>query len=146
MRNPDQLWLDLVNRYALQSKCQSRQVGAILVDAKNHCFGQGYNSAPFGSHTDACFRCKHKAMAPSGAMLEQAICAHAEANAIGNAARAGRSCDGATLYCTTYPCAECAKLIVAAGIVSVVYRDYYDSPISMSIFSNANVTVRKFEC
>lgn len=142
MRDPDSLWKDLVDRYAQQSKCQSRRVGAILVDAKNHCFGQGYNSAPFGSKTDDCPRCN--AGCKSGEKLEQAICSHAEANAIGNAARAGRSCDGATLYCTTYPCSECAKLIVAAGIVEVVYRDWYDSPISAEIFSKANVNVRGF--
>lgn len=145
MKNPDQLWLDLVNRYAEQSKCHSRQVGAILVDAKNHCFGQGYNSAPYGSVTDTCNRCYGEQTCGSGQSLDQALCSHAEANAIGNAARSGRSTDGATLYCTTFPCAECAKLIVSAGIVQVVYRDPYNSPITAQIFNNANVKMRTFD-
>ena len=142
MRDPDSLWLDLVNRYAKQSKCRSRVVGAILVDKHNHCFGQGYNSAPYGSSTDQCARCDNKT--PSGVDLSLALCSHAEANAIGNAVRAGRSTEGATLYCTLYPCSECAKLVVAAGIVEVVYDQWYNSPLTEMIFKNANVKVRKF--
>lgn len=145
MKDPDQLYFDLVKRYGEQSKCSSRQVGAILVDSMGHVFGQGFNSAPHGSKTAECPRCEKKQYA-SGTAMDLAICCHAESNCLGNAARAGRSTDGATIYCTTYPCAECAKLIVAAGIKTVVFDKPYNSPLTASIFQNADIFVRRFTC
>lgn len=50
---------------------------------------------------------------------------HAEMNAITDAARLGRSIQGATLYCTTFPCHNCAKHIVASGIMRVVFIEPY---------------------
>lgn len=50
---------------------------------------------------------------------------HAEMNAITDAARLGRATKGATLYCTTFPCHNCAKHIVAAGIERVVFIEPY---------------------
>jgi dCMP deaminase len=142
VKNPDQLWLEIVNRFAIQSRCQCRQVGAILVDRFGHLFAQGWNSAPKGSSCEDCPRCKGKVT--TGQNLEQAICVHAEINAIAHAARAGHATDGATLYCTTLPCAECAKAIVSAGIVEVVYLDDYPSPLTLKILNNAMVKLRKF--
>ena len=48
---------------------------------------------------------------------------HAEMSALSDAARKGICVEGATLYCTTFPCHLCAKLIVAAGITKVVYLE-----------------------
>ncbi|MEQ9635790.1 MAG: anti-phage dCTP deaminase [Devosia marina] len=50
---------------------------------------------------------------------------HAEMNALTDSARLGRSTSGATLYCTTFPCHNCAKHIVAAGIKRVVFIEPY---------------------
>ncbi len=50
---------------------------------------------------------------------------HAEANAIAKVARSTNSSAGATLYCTLSPCFECAKQIIQAGIVRVVYAEQY---------------------
>jgi dCMP deaminase len=141
MKAPELLWSDLVKRFAEQSKCRSRRVGAILVDRDGHMFGQGFNGAPTGSCVTECQRCDDK-MKESGKDLARAICAHAEANAIAMAARNGRTTKWATLYCTTYPCAECAKAIVGAGITQVVYNEAYPSPLTDSIFKNAGVIVR----
>lgn len=130
MKDPDKLWMDLVYRFALQSKCRSRQVGCIIVSPDQRVVGQGFNGAPKGSSCEYCVRCDNKAK--SGQDLEHAVCAHAEANAIGYAANAGISTANCALYCTTQPCAECAKLIIAAGIKTVVFYElylpeYYDS-------------------
>jgi dCMP deaminase len=145
MRDPKQLWKDLVVRFSQQSKCKSRMVGAILVDEQGHMFGQGWNSAPLGSSTADCPRCSNGSNCPSGTSLDKAICVHAEINCISNAARAGRQTLGATLYCTTYPCAECAKAIVGAGISEVVYIEEYNSPLTKMIFKNADISVRRME-
>lgn len=50
---------------------------------------------------------------------------HAEVNAIAQAARMGISTEDATIFCNTYPCWNCMKTIVSAGIVEVVYKDAY---------------------
>jgi dCMP deaminase len=144
MKDPDQLWYDLVNRFGDQSRCQSRQVGAILV-YENRLFAQGWNSAPYGSVTSDCPRCLNRTNCQSGQNLAAAICVHAEANCLMNAARAGHRTLGATLYCTTYPCAECAKAIVQAGIYEVVYQEKYNSPLTELIFKQANMKVRRFD-
>lgn len=145
MKDPIQLWSDLVNRFAEQSRCKSRQVGAIIVK-NDRLIAEGWNSAPRGSTTEECprGRCQGKEQA-SGSGLDQAICCHAEVNAIGNCAKLGNSTEGATLYCNTYPCAECAKLVVAAGILEVRYLKAYPSPLTDLIFRNAEVQVSLLE-
>lgn len=50
---------------------------------------------------------------------------HAEMNAITDAARSNHSLKDATLYSTTFPCHNCAKHIVAAGIKKVIYLQPY---------------------
>lgn len=143
MKNPDSLWHDTVYRFAQQSKCLSRQVGAILVDRYQHQMSQGWNSPPYGSTCDDCPRCKSKT--ESGKDLHLAICVHAEINAISHAARMGYSTDQSTLYCTTKPCAECTKAIISAGIVEVVYDVDYNSPLTDKLLSNAKIIMRKFK-
>ena len=141
MQDPDALWYDIAYRFARQSKCQTRKVGCIIVTSDERMVGQGYNSAPKGSCCDDCPRCSGSTLPKPGESLEHALCAHAEANAIGYAARKGISVEGCTLYCTTRPCLECAKLIVAAGIARVVYFEGYvmrGDPVT-GVFSKAGV-------
>lgn len=140
MKHPDALWHDLVYRFAGQSRCRTRHVGAILVDSSGHVIGQGWNSAPSGSECRDCRRCNHGAV--SGTALGAAICTHAEANAIGHCAMAGIATAGTTLICTTRPCAECAKLIIAAGVTFVRYFEEYPSTDdALDMLSRAGVSV-----
>jgi cytidine deaminase len=60
-----------------------------------------------------------------GDILEFGRVAHAEMAAICTAARRGVPINGATMYQTTYPCHECARLIIASGISRLVYIDPY---------------------
>lgn len=50
---------------------------------------------------------------------------HAEMSALADAARLGRSTSGATIYVTTFPCHNCAKHLIAAGITRIVYIEPY---------------------
>lgn len=61
---------------------------------------------------------------------------HAEMNAICDAARLGRSVRGATLYCTTFPCHNCTKHILAAGIRRVVYIEPYPKSRAKALHAN----------
>jgi deoxycytidylate deaminase len=59
------------------------------------------------------------------ALLEFGRIAHAEMAAICTAARRGTAIRNTVMYSNTYPCHECARLIIAAGITKVVYVDPY---------------------
>ena len=58
-------------------------------------------------------------------LIEFGRIVHAEMSALSDAARKGVAVEGATLYCTTFPCHLCAKLIVASGIKKVIYLEPY---------------------
>ncbi len=62
---------------------------------------------------------------------------HAEMNAITDAARLGRRTAGGTLYCTTFPCHNCAKHIVAAGISRVVFIEPYPKSKALELHYDA---------
>ncbi|MEI7881458.1 MAG: deaminase, partial [bacterium] len=53
-------------------------------------------------------------------------CCHAEENAITQAAYHGIALRGATIYSTLSPCLTCAKMIINAGILEVVYENEYE--------------------
>ena len=67
---------------------------------------------------------------------------HAETNAIIQAALHGISTRGATCYVTHFPCMNCAKVLVNAGIVRLVYDvDYRKDPISLGFLESAHIEV-----
>lgn len=70
---------------------------------------------------------------------------HAEANAITKVAKSGNNSLGATLYATTSPCIECAKLIIQAGIKRVVYLDDYRNDDGLKLLKRANIEVINFK-
>jgi cytidine deaminase len=61
---------------------------------------------------------------------------HAEMCAICDAARLGRSIKGAILYCTTFPCHNCTKHIVAVGIKRVIYMEPYPKSRAKELHEN----------
>lgn len=135
-KNKDDFFMDIATKYAEQTTCTRRAVGAVLV--KNGIqIGGGFNGAPKGiphCTSETCIR--NVKGVPSGERQELCIGAHAEANAIVQAGRNGINTDGSILYCTTYPCSYCAKLIVNAGIKRVVYGEGYADIISELILQN----------
>ncbi len=62
---------------------------------------------------------------------------HAEMSAICDAARLGKSISGATLFCTTFPCHMCAKLILGSGITRVVYIDPYPKSYAEEMYAKS---------
>lgn len=71
-------------------------------------------------------------------LVEYTRSVHAEMDAITSIARlGGQSLQGAILYCTTFPCHHCAKLILASGIKEVVYIEPYDKSLSYEMYYNS---------
>lgn len=69
--------------------------------------------------------------------LEYGRMVHAEMSALSDAARAGHSVIGGTLYCTTFPCHMCAKQIVAAGIKNVVFLEPYPKSLAADLHADS---------
>ena len=103
----------------------------------------GQNGAPKGlphcSELDGCLRENLKI--PSGERHELCRGVHAEQNVIIQAAVHGVSTKNATIYCSTYPCSICAKLIINAKISKVVYIDDYEDARAKKLFKNTNIKV-----
>ncbi|MFZ1037082.1 MAG: deaminase, partial [Smithella sp.] len=68
---------------------------------------------------------------------------HAEQNAVIQAALHGVNTKGATLYCTNHPCVICAKMIINAGVVSIVIRDGYQDKLAAQMLKEAGISVKQ---
>ncbi|AWG62844.1 hypothetical protein [Mycobacteroides abscessus] len=68
------------------------------------------------------------------ALIEFNRCLHAEQAAIISAARTGVAVAGATLYTTTFPCHECTKIILGAGIIEVQYIEPYPKSMASELY------------
>ena len=62
---------------------------------------------------------------------------HAEMEALMMCARNSVSAKGSTLFCTTFPCHNCAKHIIAAGVEKVVYIEPYPKSKALEFHSEA---------
>ena len=125
---------------AEKSTCLRRKVGAVIMDGLV-VLSTGYNGAP--SPVAPCGDCggclRKKLNVPSGQRHELCRGIHAEQDAINKAARNGIALDGATLYCTTFPCSMCAKSIISSGIKKVYYTEDYPDELSKELFSHTDI-------
>lgn len=146
MEKWDRRFMELTEEVGNWASCLRRRVGAVIVRDKR-VMTTGYNGAPSGIKScverGECLRDKRGI--PSGTHAEICFAAHAEQNAIIQAAKYGVNIDGATLYCTHQPCVICAKMIINAGIKRVVYKEGYPDEFSMQLFEEAGTKVEKFE-
>ena len=139
-------FMDLTEHISTWSSCLRRHVGAVIVKDKR-IMTTGYNGAPSGVQTcvekGECMR--NKLNVPSGTHAELCYAAHAEQNAIIQAAKEGISLKGCPLYCTHQPCVVCAKMIINAGIKEVIYKEGYPDEFSRKICEEAGVKLTKFQ-
>ena len=143
-------WAEFFMRVAvaasLRSKDPNTQVGACIAGQDNRILSVGYNGTPVGlgddefpwDDSDDPLRDKHSYVI------------HAEANAILNYRGSLKDMAGARVYVTLFPCQECAKTLVQAGIGEVVYLDdKYDgtvgNKIAKAVFDRCGVSYRKVD-
>ncbi|MDP3453743.1 MAG: dCMP deaminase family protein [Bacteroidales bacterium] len=129
-RQFDKSYLDMAEIWAKNSYCKRRQVGALLVKERM-IISDGYNGTPVGFENI----CEDEAGGTKPYVL------HAEANAITKVAKSGNSSMGATMYVTTSPCLECAKLIIQAGITRLVYRNSYRVTDGIDLLVRAGIEI-----
>ena len=112
--------MNIAHEVATRATCDRKHVGAVIVRERS-ILATGYNGSLRGlAHCD-----------DEGHLMEDGHCVrtvHAEANAIVQAARNGVRIEGSTIYVTASPCWGCFRLIVNAGIVRIVFGEFYRDP------------------
>ena len=126
----DKRYIRMAQIWAENSYCNRRKVGALIVKDKM-IISDGYNGTPAGFENI----CEDE----NG--LTKPYVLHAEANAITKIACSSNSSKGATMYVTTSPCIECAKLIIQAGIKRVIYSEKYRLEDGLDLLRRANIEV-----
>lgn len=121
---------------SLRSTCGSRRVGAVIV-RDNRDIASGYNGYPAGAPhciDGGCprFAARKQGLIASGDYTDEYPCEafHAEHNAINQCLQEGTSTKDTVIYCTTFPCRECAKKILGAGIKKIYYAEGYPDDYS----------------
>lgn len=165
MKKYDSAMMDTALLFAEQSHCNKLHVGAVAA-RDGRVLITGYNGTVPG--TDNC--CEEKTKCPScdgmgdewtPEPLSVVPCTncngegfiyktknttiHAEQNLVFYAARKGISLEGTTVYITHNPCEECAKAMAAAGVVEVVYKDFYKSYDGLNFLNDCNIPYRQYK-
>ena len=140
----DEYFMGVALLASMRSKDPSTQVGACIVGPDNIILSTGYNGFPRGCSDD------EFPWAREGAETETKypFVVHAELNAILNAG--GKSLRGARIYVALFPCNECAKSIIQAGISEVIYLSdkYANTPgtrMSKRMLNAAGVKLRQLQ-
>lgn len=135
----DKYFAALAEVSGMRSKDPNTKVGACIVNENNRVIALGYNGMPGGNDNFPWGR--------DGATKDTKYpyVVHAEMNAILNATN---DITNGSIYVSLFPCSNCAKLLVQAGIKEVVYtndkyKDTEDNIISKDIFEMSGVTVRE---
>ena len=109
--------MNIAREVATRSTCDRKYVGAVIVRDKS-ILATGYNGSIRGlGHCDE-----------DGHLMEDGHCirtVHAEANAIVQAAKNGVRIEDGTIYVTASPCWGCFRMIANAGLVRIVYGEFY---------------------
>jgi len=135
----DDYFIEITKIVAKRSTCLRRPTGAVLVRDKI-IISTGYNGAPRGLRHCTEIGCLREKMGiPSGKYHELCRGAHAEINAIIQASLNGTSTEGATLYCTSFPCAYCMKALINAKISKIIYIEDYPDELSHELCKEAGI-------
>ena len=140
----DECFMRMAHVIAERSKDPSGQNGAVIADANNVVIGLGYNGFPRGIGSDE-FPWERE-----GNFLDTkyAYVCHAEENAVYNANGPVRGCK---LYCTLFPCNECAKTLIQNGITEVIFESdkYHEVEAFIAarrLFDAAGIKCRQYSC
>ena len=130
----DEYFISTAILIASRSTCSRLNVGCVIVSAgehKNRIIAAGYNGFLPGLPHSSCIRDGH-----------EIATVHAEQNAISDAARRGVSINGCIAYITHFPCINCAKLLISAGIKTIKYlHDYHNDELVTKLATEASVEI-----
>ncbi|MES3032273.1 MAG: deaminase [Patescibacteria group bacterium] len=137
----DEYFLKMVDMVGTRGTCDRGRSGCVVVRDKR-ILVTGHVGSPIGlPHCDEVGHEMHTVTNEDGTTSRHCIrTAHAEQNAINNAARSGVALLGGTIYSKMIPCYKCTQSVVNVGIVRVVSQmDYHASAKSKEILKKAGV-------
>lgn len=154
----DEYLMDIAQVVSSRSTCSRLLVGAVI--ARNgRVLSTGYNGAPSGMphcvHGDCTCAGWPPALLADNQFREAGVhhpgcpagpcdnTIHAEANAIVFAARHGVATENAEMFVTHAPCLVCARLIINAGIMGVMYSVEYRDPSGVDLLRSQAVALAR---
>ncbi|MDO5301170.1 MAG: cytidine/deoxycytidylate deaminase family protein [Tissierellia bacterium] len=134
----DAYFMEITQLVASRSTCDRAFVGCVLVNGEHRIVSTGYNGSVSGN--PHCFDVGHT--------LRDGHCIatiHAEMNALLYCAKEGIKVKDTTCYVTHFPCLNCTKALIQAGIREIVYlHDYKNDPYALELFEKNGIPVRQF--
>ncbi len=143
----DEYFMNIARTVAERATCDRGRTSCVIARDKQ-ILVTGYAGAAKGlPHCDDVGHQMRTTIYEDGSQSQHCVrTAHAEQNAICQAAKVGASIDGATLYCKMTPCSACAKMIINAGIKRVVCeKKYHAGEESEAMFKTAGIEVDFFD-
>lgn len=132
----DQYFMSQSMLLAMRSTCTRLAVGATIVREKRVISG-GYNGSVSGD-----VHCSDQ-----GCYMIDGHCVrtvHAEMNALLQCAKFGVKAEGADIYVTHFPCLQCTKMIIQAGIRKIYYlQNYHNHEYATNLLKQANIQVEQ---
>lgn len=111
-------FMNIADLVSERSTCDRAFVGCVLVNKDNRIVSTGYNGSISGN--PQCDEVGHK--------IRDGHCIatiHAEMNALLYCAQEGITVKGSVCYVTHFPCLNCTKALIQAGISKIYYREGY---------------------
>jgi len=139
------IYMSLAEILARESNCLRRKVGAVIV-LHRKVVGAGNNFSPNKCHQCkdiGCIRIQQRIKSGEQQQLCRAV--HAEQNALINALNEGETVRGATIYVTHQPCVICAKLLINAGITTIIYKEKYPDELAIILLKESGVKLIHYE-
>lgn len=142
----DSYFMSVAVLSSFRSKDKKTHNGAVIIDENKKIIGVGYNGLPKGFDDDKKMFWNDEDDSDIKNSKHSYV-VHAEANAIYN--RTSSRVNGQVMYCTLFPCRECAKAIIQNGITKIVYLNYKEhhekiNEVVKLMFKQAGVKVQDF--
>lgn len=135
----NEYFMEITQLVASRSTCDRAWVGCLLVNDDNRIISSGYNGSVSGNaHCD-----------DVGHTMRDGHCIatiHAEINALLYCAKEGISVKNSTAYITHFPCLNCTKALIQAGIKQIYYKDDYRvDDYAVTLLEKNNIGFAKLE-
>ena len=128
----DSVMMQTAQAWSTRSTCSRLHVGAVAA-RYGRVLVTGYNGAVSGAA-----HCDHTTTSAIGPC---SVSVHAEANVVAFAARRGIPLYDSTMYCTHAPCLDCAKLLINAGVETVIFQEFYRNRNGLELLIENGVEV-----
>lgn len=143
----DEYFMEVAKAVAKRATCDRGRSGCVIARDRQ-ILVTGYVGSPKGlPHCDEVGHQMKITTHEDGHQTQHCVrTAHAEQNAIVQAAKLGVAIDGATMYCKMTPCSVCAKMIINASIKRIVCeKKYHAGGDSEEMFRQAGVELNYFD-